>query len=69
MGSQLAIHVQLGFSVVNFFSYFTNLSNAYVACVLILGGCHSIAPGVIPGPSYSVRCAAMSYLVIVGAVF
>jgi hypothetical protein len=69
MGSQLVIHVPLGFNVVNFFSYFTNLSNAYVACVLILGGCHAIAPGVIPSPSDSVRAAAMSYLVIVGVVF
>jgi hypothetical protein len=69
IGSQLAIHVQLGFSVVNYLSYFTNLSNAYAACLLILGGCHSIAPELIPSPSDPLRAAGMSYLVIVGIVF
>jgi len=31
---QLSIHVRMGFSLVNFFSYFTNLSNIVAACVL-----------------------------------
>ncbi len=69
MGSQLAIHAHLGFSVVNFFSYFTNLSNAYAAGVLLLGGAHGLAPEVIPAPSDVVRASAVSYLVIVGLVF
>jgi hypothetical protein len=34
VGRQLAIHVRLGFDVTNFFSYFTNLSNIFAACVL-----------------------------------
>ena len=37
VGRQLAIHVRLGFDVTNLFSYFTNLSNIFAACVL-LGG-------------------------------
>jgi hypothetical protein len=37
VGRQLAIHVRHGFDVTNFFSYFTNLSNIFAACVL-LGG-------------------------------
>lgn len=36
IGWQLKIHVQLGFSVVNFFSYFTNLSNLLAAGVLFM---------------------------------
>ena len=31
VGRQLVIHVESGFSVVNFFSYFTNLSNLLAA--------------------------------------
>lgn len=36
IGWQLGIHVRLGLSVVNFFSYFTNLSNLFAASVFIL---------------------------------
>jgi len=36
IGSQLLIHVRLGANVVNFFSYFTNLSNLIAAAVLLL---------------------------------
>lgn len=36
MASQLAIHVRMGANVVNFFSYFTNLSNLLAACILLL---------------------------------
>jgi len=37
IGIQLTIQVQHGFNVINFFSYFTNLSNIFAAIVLILG--------------------------------
>lgn len=37
IGRQLAIHVDEGHSVVNFFSYFTNLSNIFAAVVLLRG--------------------------------
>src|SRR3984893_370373 len=36
MASQLAVHVRMGASVVNFFSYFTNLSNLLAAGILLL---------------------------------
>ncbi|MET3497526.1 hypothetical protein [Variovorax boronicumulans] len=36
IGWQLSIHVRMGFDVVNFFSYFTNLSNLFAAFVLLL---------------------------------
>jgi hypothetical protein len=37
VGRQLAIHVQLGLDVTHFCSYFTNLSNIFAACVLLIG--------------------------------
>lgn len=36
VGLQLTLHVQASYSVVNFFSYFTNLSNLFAAAVLLL---------------------------------
>jgi hypothetical protein len=36
MASQFAIHVRMGANVVNFFSYFTNLSNLLAAGILLL---------------------------------
>ena len=35
--TQLVLHVHSGFNVVNFFSYFTNLSNIFAAVVMIVG--------------------------------
>jgi hypothetical protein len=37
LGWQLSIHNGMGFSVANFFSYFTNLSNLFAAAVLVFG--------------------------------
>lgn len=37
IGQQLVIHVRAAYSVPNFFSYFTNLSNLFAALVLLLG--------------------------------
>ena len=36
IGIQLSIHVEARYSVLNFFSYFTNLSNLFAAGVLLL---------------------------------
>jgi hypothetical protein len=36
IASQLVVHVRMGASVVNFFSYFTNLSNLLAAGILLL---------------------------------
>lgn len=36
VGIQLGIHIANGFSVLNFFSYFTNLSNIFAAVVLMV---------------------------------
>ena len=37
IGRQFVIQVQSGFSIVNFFSFFTNLSNIFAAVVLLRG--------------------------------
>ena len=37
IGQQLFIHVAASYSVQNFFSYFTNLSNLFAALILLLG--------------------------------
>ncbi|MGH8107609.1 MAG: Pr6Pr family membrane protein [Arenimonas sp.] len=36
VGQQLVLHVSASYSVLNFFSYFTNLSNIFAALVLLL---------------------------------
>lgn len=36
IGQQLMLHIAASFSVLNFFSYFTNLSNLFAALVLLL---------------------------------
>lgn len=35
VGQQLWLHVGAGYNTLNFFSYFTNLSNLFAACVLL----------------------------------
>jgi hypothetical protein len=43
IGTQLSIHIQRGFNVVNFFSFFTNLSNLFAAIVLLMGAFQLLA--------------------------
>ena len=62
IGRQLAVHLRLGFSVVNFFSYFTNLANLFAAGVLVAGALRA-------EPSAAVRGAAVTYMAVVGVVF
>ena len=69
IGWQLGIHVRLGFSILNFFSFFTNLSNLFAAAVLLLG-----AIGFFVNPqrwyaSTRVRYISTANMTIVGIVF
>ncbi len=67
--TQLTLQVQLGFSVVNFFSYFTNLSNIFAAVVLLLGTLYLIQHRE-PTATYDlVRGAAVVCMALVGIVF
>jgi hypothetical protein len=66
---QLAIQIALGFSVVNFFSYFTNLANILAAGVLILGGWRALAGHQTTRLEDQVRGASVVYMAVVGIVF
>jgi hypothetical protein len=66
---QLVVQIQLSFSVVNFFSYFTNLANGYAAGVLILGGCRSITGREVFRLGEPARVASVAYMAVVGIVF
>jgi hypothetical protein len=69
IGRQLAIHVGAGYSVVNFFSYFTNLANLFAAGVLLRGAALSWA-GRQPSPTdQRLRGMAVVYMTVVGVVF
>jgi hypothetical protein len=69
IGRQLAIHVDAGYSVVNFFSYFTNLANLFAAGVLVRGAAFAAA-GHRPSPTDErLRAMAVVYMTVVGVVF
>jgi len=69
IGRQLAIQIASGFSLVNFFSYFTNLSNIFAAVVLLFGAFSLITR---PEPTVSadiMRGTAVVCMALVGLVF
>ena len=59
---QLSIHARMGFSLVNFFSYFTNLSNLLAAGVLAWSGSGLDCPD-------EVRAQSTVNMTVVGLVF
>ncbi len=64
IGQQLVVHVAASFSALNFFSYFTNLSNLFAALVLLLS--------VFTGQSRSLdiaRFVSAVNMTVVGLVF
>lgn len=66
---QFAIHVGLGFSAVNFFSYFTNLANLFASLVLIGGAARVASPRPPTAAGARFRGAAVVYMAVVGIVF
>ena len=68
IGRQLGIHVAMGANVLNFFSYFTNLSNLIAALVFLLLG---LARDGDAPPAWLKRLRAISVvnMVVVGIVF
>jgi hypothetical protein len=72
IGWQLAIHVRMGFDVVNFFSYFTNLSNLFAALVLLLTALRfftGAGRGAAEDSSDRLRAASTVNMAVVGIVF
>ena len=67
--TQLSIQVQMGFSIVNFFSYFTNLSNIF-ALIVLLAGAFFLIQRREPMPTYDlIRGASVVGMALVGIVF
>ncbi len=71
IGSQLIIHVRMGANVVNFFSYFTNLSNLLAAGVLlaIAQPVAGAQPRAGAGLVDRVRALSTMNMAVVGIVF
>jgi len=69
IGWQLAIHVRMGFDVVNFFSYFTNLSNLFAAFVLLRTASLFFAGRGTPDPGDRLRAVSVVNMAVVGIVF
>ena len=69
VGTQLGIHISNGFSVLNFFSYFTNLSNIFAAVVLLVESVLTWR-GKTLGPSWQLlRGISVVCMALVGIVF
>ncbi|MGH8676094.1 MAG: Pr6Pr family membrane protein, partial [Burkholderiales bacterium] len=69
IGWQLTIQIQMGFSVVNFFSYFTNLSNLFAAAVLLLGAFQLLARREASNSNDQIRAVSVANMALVGIVF
>lgn len=67
--TQLTIQVHLGFSVVNFFSYFTNLSNIFALVVLLMSAVFLIQRREQTPTFDLVRGASVVGMALVGIVF
>lgn len=61
-----AIHIPSGYNVVNFFTYFTNLSNIIISVVFVVTAVRLLRGGSAPTP---LRGAAVVYIAFVGLVF
>lgn len=69
IGWQFTIHVGLGFAAVNFFSYFTNLSNIFAASVFVVGALRGLGRRASSPEFDLVRFISLVNMVIVGIVF
>lgn len=69
VGTQLGIHLGEGYDVVNFFSYFTNLSNIFAAAVLLVESVLTWR-GKEGGPAWALlRSVSVVCMALVGVVF
>ena len=81
IGVQLGIHMRMGYSGINFFSYFTNLSNLLAAFVFIWLaslGIRRATPAAVqiagysptsPDPAVFLRAMSVANMTVVGVVF
>ncbi len=68
MARQLVIHLQGGFSLINFFSYFTNLSNLFAAAVLLIDAIKGLSKHEARVDD-RIRFASTVNMAVVGIVF
>ncbi|MCW5874128.1 MAG: Pr6Pr family membrane protein [Anaerolineales bacterium] len=69
IGVQLGTHLRLGFDPVNYFSYFTNLSNIILAVVFVIGALN-LWQRRKPTPEQDlVRGGSVVYIAVVGIVY
>jgi len=69
IGIQLSIHIGLGYSVLNFFSYFTNLSNIFAAVMLIIAAVFLLRRKELGTVGQIIRCSSVVCMALVGIVF
>jgi hypothetical protein len=69
IGKQLTIQLQGGFSLTNFFSFFTNLSNLFAAIILILGAIYLIKRREPTVKDDIIRGTSVACMALVGMVF
>lgn len=67
--AQLVIHIQHQFPALNFFSYFTNLSNIFASVVFIIGAVYLIQRREPTPRDDLIRGASVVAMAIVGIVF
>jgi hypothetical protein len=67
--TQLVIHIHHRFDVVNFFSYFTNLSNIFASVALIIGAIYLLRRGEPTATDDIIRGSAVASTALVGIVF
>jgi len=67
--TQLVVHVQHSYSIVNFFSYFTNMSNIFAAIVLLIGAFSLITHREPTMTDDIIRGTSVVCMAIVGIVF
>ena len=64
-----AVHLPRGYSGINFFSYFTNLSNIVISVVFIVGAVRLIRSRPSSSADTAIRGAAVVYIALVGLIF
>jgi hypothetical protein len=69
IATQLVIHVSSSFSVVNFFSFYTNLSNLFAMIILLIGAFQLLLHREATVLMDLLRGAAVSQMAVVGIVF
>ncbi len=69
VGKQFSLQIQYGFSILNFFSFFTNLSNLFAAVVLIFSAYQLSIRRESSVLGDAIRGAAAVNMVIVGLLF